>query len=381
MAAVALLFDEVLGKRDAFHRSILQGRLAGLEKESIRMLNTRAWRRVRSRLAQLSRNRPRRPGRLAIGAALALALAGVAHAQPASPEGSARPVRLIVPFPSGPADLMARLYAERLTEILGRPFVVENRSGATGMIGTDLVAKAPPDGNTVLFTVDLPIVMAPAMLRAPYDPRTGLLPVAVVGETMQLIVVHPGIGVRSVDDLVRVARARPGEITFASAGNASPGHLCGEMLARGLDVRMTHVPYRGAGPAVQAVLAGEVSLFCGPITGALPHLPGGRLVGLAVTGDRASPLAPGMPVLADRLPGFQVSNWYGFFLPVGTPQAVLASLTQAVRRVAGDRTMRERLDPLGIEPLLLEGSAVTRRIEADLARWTRVIGQTGVRPD
>jgi tripartite-type tricarboxylate transporter receptor subunit TctC len=386
MATIALLLDEVLGEGDAFHRSILRGRLTRIGQGAQGMSNMNRWSVALHRVPGLSRNRGvwlrRLVARLvAMGIALALVQTAAGQGASSGTEATGRPIRLVVPFPSGPADLLARLYAERLSGLLARPVVVDNRVGATGTIGTDLVAKAAADGNTVLFTVDLPIVMAPALFRTPYDPRVALLPVAAVGESAQLIMVHPGTGLRSIDDLVRVARARPGELTYASAGNASPGHLCGEMLASRLDIRMTHVPYRGAGPAAQAVLAGEVSLFCGPLTAALPHLPGGRMVGLAVTGERASPLVPGMPVMADRLPGFVVSNWYGFFLPAGTPAAVANPLAQAVRRVASDRGLRERLDTLAIEELYLDGPALARRVEADLAKWTRVIGQTGVRAD
>ena len=310
------------------------------------------------------------------------ALVGCAvPAQAQNGEAAARPLRLVVPFPNGPADLLGRLYAQRMSDMLGRPVVVENRSGATGTIGADLVAKAPPDGNTLLFTVDLPLVMAPALFRTPYDPRTAFTPVAAVGETMQLIVVHPSVGARSIDELVAVARARPGQLTFASAGNASPGHLCGEMLNTRLSIQMAHVPYRGAGPASQALVAGEVSLFCGPITQTLPFMTAGRLVGLAVTGDRASPLVPGMPVLAERLPGFVVSNWYGFLAPPGTSAAITAPVAQALRRIVTEREMRERLTALGVDALFLEGAALGQRIEADLARWARVISQAGVKAE
>ncbi len=290
-------------------------------------------------------------------------------------------MRLVVPFPSGPADLLGRLYAPRMSELLGRPVIVENRSGATGTIGADMVAKAPPDGNTILFTVDLPLVMAPALFRTPYDPRTAFAPIAAVGETMQLIVVHPSVGARSIDELVALARARPGQLTFASAGNASPGHVCGEMLNARLAIQMTHVPYRGAGPASQALVAGEVSLFCGPITQTLPFMTAGRLVGLAVTGDRASPLVPGMPVLAERFPGFVVSNWYGFMSPAGTPAATLAPIVQALRRIVAEREIRDRLTGLGVDALFLEGAALGQRVDVDLSRWSRVISQTGVKAE
>jgi tripartite-type tricarboxylate transporter receptor subunit TctC len=222
-----------------------------------------------------------------------------------------KPVRFIVPFPAGgPADVLVRLYAQKLGERWGKPAIVENRVGATGTIGTDAVVKSPPDGYTLAFTVDLPIVMAPALIKPPYDPARDLVPVAGVADGMNMLVAHPSAGVRSLAELVAAAKAKPGALTFASAGNASPGHICGELLKLGAGIDLTHVPYKGAAPAMNAALAGEVSVFCGPIPVGLPHVRAGKLYALGVTGAKPSPLVPGLAPLSATYPGVVLSNWY-----------------------------------------------------------------------
>src|SRR5215510_5522067 len=205
---------------------------------------------------------------LAASAAALPAVSRVARAQ-AYPT---RPVRIIVPFPAaGPSDILARLYGQKLTQRWHQPVVVENRVGATGTIGTEGVVRAPPDGYTLLFTADLPITMAPALLKLRYDPQRDLVPGAVLAKNDALLVVHPSAGIRSLADLVAAAKVKPGALTFASGGNASPSHLCGEMLKRQADIEMTHVPYSGAAPAMNAVLAGAVCPRC--------HASGGNAVG------------------------------------------------------------------------------------------------------
>jgi tripartite-type tricarboxylate transporter receptor subunit TctC len=316
---------------------------------------------------------------LAAIATAVFALAAPAAAQDAYP---AKPVRFIVPFPAtGPLDIMARLYAQKLGERWGKNAIAENRPGATGTIGADAVAKAAPDGYTLLFTVDLPIVMAPALMKPPYDPKTDLVPVAGVGETMNMLVVHPSAGVSTLAELVAAAKAKPGALTFSSAGNASPGHLCVEMLKSAAGVDLTHVPYKGAAPAMQAALAGEVSMFCGPITQGLPHVKSGKLRALGVTGAKASPLLPELKPLAATYPGLVVSNWYAVFAPPKTPPAVLAFLRAELKRTYDDPDVRKRLESAGMDPLWLEPAQVTAAIDRDLAKWSSVVRKAGVKAE
>ncbi len=316
---------------------------------------------------------------LAAIATAVFALAAPAAAQDAYP---AKPVRFIVPFPAtGPLDVMARLYAQNLGERWGKSVIAENRPGATGTIGADAIAKAAPDGYTLLFTVDLPIVMAPALIKPPYDPKADLVPIAAVGETMNMLVVHPSAGVSTLAELVAAAKAKPGALTFSSAGNASPGHLCVEMLKSAAGVDLTHVPYKGAAPAMQAALAGEVSMFCGPITQGLPHVKSGKLRALGVTGAKASPLLPELKPLAATYPGLVVSNWYAVFAPPKTPSAVLAFLRAELKRTYDDPDVRKRLESVGMDPLWLEPAQVTAAIDRDLAKWSGVVKAANIKAE
>jgi tripartite-type tricarboxylate transporter receptor subunit TctC len=316
---------------------------------------------------------------LAAIATVIIALAAPATAQDAYPS---KPVRFIVPFPpTGPLDVMARLYAQKLGERWGKSVIAENRPGATGTIGADAVAKAAPDGYTLLFTVDLPIVMAPALMKPPYDSKTDLLPIAAVGDTMNMLVVHPSAGVSTLPELVAAAKAKPGALTFSSAGNASPGHLCVEMLKSAAGVDLTHVPYKGAAPAMQAALAGEVSMFCGPITQGLPHVKSGKLRALGVTGAKASPLLPELKPLAATYPGLVVSNWYAVFAPPKTPPAVVTFLRAELKRTYDDPEVRKRLDAVGMDPLWMEPAQVTAAIDRDLAKWSGVVKAANIKAE
>jgi tripartite-type tricarboxylate transporter receptor subunit TctC len=177
-----------------------------------------------------------------------------------------RTIHFVNPFPAGgPSDLVIRLYAQKLSQDWSQPAVVENRAGATGTIGTDAVVKAPPDGYTLLFTVDLPITMARALVKLHYDPQRDLIPIAAVATTENVLIANAATGISSLAELIAAAKTRPGALTFASAGNASPAHLCGEMIKRQAGIDMVHVPYTGASPAMNAVLGGEVTVLCGPI--------------------------------------------------------------------------------------------------------------------
>lgn len=310
---------------------------------------------------------------------LLAALAWPAAAQEPYP---AKPVRFVVPFPAGgPLDVLARLYAQKLAERWGKPVIAENRAGATGTIGVDAVVKSPPDGYTLAFTVDLPIVMAPALLKLPYDPRRDLVPVAGVSESMNMLVVHPSIGIQSLTDLVATAKARPGALTFASAGNASPGHVCGELLKMGAGIDLTHVPYKGAAPSMNAALAGEVSMFCGPVPVGLPHVKAGKLRALGVTGTKPSPLAPELAPLSATYPGVVLSNWYAVFAPPRTPAAVVRFLQDELEKVYADASVRERLSSIGLDPVWMPAPQLAQAIDADGERWARVIKGANIRPE
>ena len=310
--------------------------------------------------------------------AAALLLGTEAQAQSAYP---ARPVRFIVPFPPGPAEALVRLYAQKLQEQTGQPFPIETRPGATGTVGTQTVTRATPDGYTLLATVDLPIVKAPGLVKMAYDPAADLIPIAIVAEDFNVLAVHPSVGARSLPGLVSAAKARPGALNFSSAGNGSPGHLCGEMIKQAGGIDMTHVPYIGAGPSVTALLSGEVQVFCGPPSVLLQHITAGSIIATAVTGEKPTFLLPGILPLAETWPGLTITNWYGFFAPAGTPDAIVDTLRRELRKAYDDPGVQQRLGTMGIEPRWLDTAASTARIRADLVKWGKAIKDANIKAD
>lgn len=314
---------------------------------------------------------------LSVGLVFGIALANPAAAQ----TYPTKPVKFVVPFPPGPADMFVRLYAQKLTEQLGQPFVVETRPGATGTIGAALVAKAPADGYTLLGTVDLPIVKAPNLVKISYDPVKDLIPLALVGEDFNMLAAHPSTGLRVPTDLVAAAKAKPGALNFSSAGNGSPGHMCGEMVKGAAGIDMTHVPYQGAGPSLTALLSGEVQLFCGPPAVLAPHIQAGKVTPLGITAERPSNLLPGLAPLSATWPGLSLTNWYGFLAPAGTPAPIVATLRQALRKAFDDPDIRQRLTAALIEPRWTEGDAAAARVAGDLEKWGKVIKAANIKAD
>ena len=315
---------------------------------------------------------------LAAGAAALPTLSGIAGAQ----NFPTRTVRLIVPVPAGgPIDVLARLYGQKLAQRWNQPVVVENRAGATGTIGTEVVVRAPPDGYTLLFTVDLPITMAPALLKPRYDFERDLIPIASVATVENMLVVNASTGIRSVADLVAAAKAKPGALTFSSAGIASPAHLCGEMLKRQAGIEMTHVPFQGAPPALNAVLSGAVTMFCGPIPLEMPHVKSGKLNALGVTGTAPSRLAPELSTVASSYPGFVISNWFAVFAPVGTPSEVTKFLQDELNAVYRDAQLQEKLTVLGMDPVWRSPAELAQAIKNDSIKWMEFIKATRIKAD
>src|SRR6516165_7450773 len=260
---------------------------------------------------------------LAAGAAALPTISRVARAQ-AYP---ARPVRFLVPFPAGgPSDVLARLYGQKLSQRWNQPVVVENRVGATGTIGAEAVVRAPPDGYTLLFTADLAITMAPALLKLRYDPQRDLAPVAALTKNDNLVVVH------------------------ASTGKASPAHICGEMLKQQANIDMTHVPYSGAAPAMNAVLAGDVTMFCAPIPLGMAHVKAGKVYALGVTGTAPSPLLPDLAPVSAIYPELVISPWIALFAPVATPSAVTQLVRDELKKAYADPDLQQKLAILALEP-------------------------------
>src|SRR5262245_7871670 len=266
----------------------------------------------------------------------AMALALPAAAQEIYP---AKALKLVAPFPAaGPLDLLARVVAQKLSEQWGSPVVVENVAGATGSIGANAVARAAPDGYTLLVTVDIPLTMYPAIARTlPYDPDKSFKPIGSIARTDNGLFVNAALEASTVADLVALARKQPGKLTFSSAGIGSPGHFGGELFKALANVDMTHVPYKGAAPAMSAAVSGEVSLMFGPIAQGLPHVKSGKLRALGVTGPAVSPLLPEVkPLVAQGFPGLLLFNAYPVMAPAGTPDAIAAKVRAGLKQARSE---------------------------------------------
>jgi len=292
-----------------------------------------------------------------------------------------RPIHFVVPFPAGPNDALARLSGQKLSEDLKQPVVVDTRPGATGTIGAEVVVRALPDGYTLLFTVDLPITMAPALLKLNYDVQRDLIPIAAVVKSDNVLVVHPATKIHSMAELVAEAKAKPGTLTFASAGHASPAHMCGEMIKRQAGIDMVHVPYTSATAAMNAVLAGNVNMFCGPIGVALPQIKAGNVYALGVTGVEASPLLPGLAPLIASYPGLAISAWYGLFAPAGTPASVTSMLHDEFKKIFADPELQPTLFALGLNLEWVSGSDLVQKIAIDMAKWRDFIAAANIRAE
>jgi tripartite-type tricarboxylate transporter receptor subunit TctC len=301
-----------------------------------------------------------------------------AAAQDAYPS---RPVKLVVPFPAGgPLDLLARVVAQKLGEDWRNPVVVENVTGATGSIGAHQVARAAPDGYTLLVTVDIPLTMYPAVAKKlPYDPAADFKPIASLARTDNGLFVNPALGVSTVQELVELAKKQPGKLTFSSAGIGAPAHFAGELFKVIAGIDMTHVPYKGAAPAMAAALSGEVNLMFGPIAQGLPQVKAGRLKALGVTGPNPTPLLPGVkPLVEQGFPGLLVFNFYPVMAPAQTPDAVTQKVRAGLKAVMSDPGVRTRLQAAAIEPVWDEPQQVSAALKADLMRWSALAKRAGI---
>jgi tripartite-type tricarboxylate transporter receptor subunit TctC len=318
--------------------------------------------------------------------ALLLALAALPLARPALAQGAwpARPVRVVVPFaPGGATDILGRLTATELGNALGQPFVVENRAGAGGNIGSDLVAKSPPDGYTLLFGAAGNIGINPTLFsNMPYDPARDLVPVSLIAQVTNVLVVHPSVNARSVQELLALARATPGGLVYASSGNGSTIHLSAELFAAMTGLAMTHVPYRGSGPAMADLLGGRVALMFDNLPSALPHVREGRLRALAVTAARRSPVLPDLPTIAEAgVPGYEATSWFGLFAPAGTPREIVDRMAREMARFARRPEVAERIHALGAEPITNTPEEFAVMVRAEIEKWGAVVRASGARAD
>ncbi len=294
-----------------------------------------------------------------------------------------KPIRIVVPYPpGGGTDIVVRAFGPRLSERLGQPVVVDNRGGATGTIGSEMVAHAAPDGYTLLAHTNAGITILPHLNKSlPYDPLKDFAPVTLATSSPYLLVVHPKISVASVAQLIALVKAHPGELNYASSGNGASTHLAGLLFCRMADVNMVHVPYKGSAPAITALLAGEVQMRFSSIPPVLPHVRSGRLRAIAVTGAKHFSLLPELPTVAETLPGYEVDSWYGVFAPAGTPAAIVDRLNAEIASALRSPDVKRLLEADGSEAVGSSAAAFGAIIRAEYARWAPVVRESGARTD
>ncbi len=295
----------------------------------------------------------------------------------------ARPIKLIVPAsPGGGNDAIARLVAQSLAAALGQPVVVENRGGAGGNVGTEAVAKSAPDGYTLLLAFSGPLAMTPGLAKVPYDPINSFAHIGLIAKGYQILVVHPSLPARTVEELVALAKARPGTINYASAGSGSPLHLAAELFRSAAGIDIVHIPYKGSSPAATAVLAGDAQMIFGGLVSSLPHVKTGRLRALAVTSPQREPQAPDIPTLAEvGYPSVDPVSWYGISAPAGTSAPIVDRLSAELRRLVATKDYRELLTGQGQQAVSSTPAEFRAFIAADLEKWTKVIRASGIKAD
>ncbi len=336
-----------------------------------------------SNLAFFLRLLYRRPS-AAIGGSIALLLvlgnSSSAVAQPAYP---AKPFRLIVPFPPGGGnDIVGRIVAQRLGESFGQQVIVDNRGGAGGTLGTDLAARAAPDGYTMLINNISLAVNATLHPRLPYDTLKDLAPITLVGRQPNLLVVHPSMPSKSVREFLALARAKPRQINYGSGGVGTAGHLATELLMMMTGIELVHVPYKGLGPALTDLMGGHVQAAVSTLASALPQIRAGKLRALAVTTARRSSFFPAVPTLDEAgISGYEFSTWYGLLVPAATPRAVIERLNRETGKVLGSAALREQFVSQGLEPAASSPEEFGAYLRSEVAKWAKVVKQSGARPE
>jgi len=323
----------------------------------------------------------RRRAALSLAATLAILAPHAAAAADAYP---AKPVRFVVAFPpGGGTDIIARSIAQKLTERIAQQVVVDNRPGAGGNIGTDIVAKSAPDGYTMLMGSAGPLAINASLFgKMPFDPIKDLAPVTLAASTPNVLVVHPSLRAATVKELIALAKARPGEINFASSGHGTPAHLAGELFNSMAGVKMVHVPYKGAAPALADLLGGQVQLMFSTMPPALPHVKDGKLRALAVTSAKRSPAAPDLPTLDEiALPGFEANTWHGVVVPAGTPATIVARLNREIVAILHLPEVVERLSGQGAEPVGSTPEEFAAYIRSETLKWAKVVRDSGAKAE
>ncbi len=321
-------------------------------------------------------------GRRAILGIAAVAMAGgwPLSSQAAFPD---RPITLVVPFPAGGStDLIARLVASRMTATLGQQIVVDNRGGAGGNLGSAAVAKAEPDGYTILMGTVATHALNPALYKKmPYDPVKDFAPVSLLVLVPNVLVVNPEFPAKTVPELIELLKAKPGEYAYASSGNGTPLHLSGELFKTMAGVDMVHVPYKGAGPALVDVIAGHVPIMFDNLPPSLEQIRAGKLRGIAVTTKERAPSAPDMPTIAETLPGYETYSWNAIFAPAGTPQEAIDKLNAAGLAALADPEVKAKLQDLSATIVGSTPDELAQHVQAELTKWAPIVKASGAQID
>src|SRR5689334_5787328 len=292
-----------------------------------------------------------------------------------------RPVRVIVPYAAGgSSDIIARLYGQRLSETMGQNFVIDNRPGAGGVVGADILAKSPPDGYSLILQ-DMPHTINPAVYgKVPYDPIKDFTPLTLVARAPQWLFLNPSVPAKTTRDLIALAKAQPGKLKIGSAGNGSGTHLMAELFTRGAGVDITHVPYKGAGPAVTATVGGEMNMVFTSMPAAVTFVQSGRLRPVGVTTAQRHPSHPEVPTFEESgVPNMVLHHWFGVLAPAGLPRPIRDRLVKEFTAAAGHPAIRERYRVLVIEPATTTPEEFLKLIETDLARWGKVVREAGIK--
>ncbi len=307
-------------------------------------------------------------------------LAGSAGAQ----EYPSKAVRMVVPFAAGgPNDVLGRVVAQKMSELLGQQIVIDNRAGGGGSTGTALVAVAPPDGYTLLFSGTSSLAVNPSLYKSlPYDPIKDFAPVGLAGTAPSLLVTHPSLPVKNLKELIALAKTHPGKLNFGSGGVGGTPHLAGELLKSLADIRIVHVPYRGAAPALTALTAGEVELYIGGVASVLPVVKRERARPLAVTSAKRTSLLPDIPTFIEAgIAGYELENWYAIVAPAATPKAIVARLNGALEKAMGSADVRKRFGDLGTNAVASTPERLGEYHRQELVKWAKVIKAAGIKPE
>jgi len=321
--------------------------------------------------------------RAAVGSvSLLLALAALAAPAAAADDYPSRAIRLIIPFPPGGSnDVVGRIVANQLGQKLGKQVFVDNRAGAGGIVGSDLAAKATPDGYTLLV-VSIAHAVDPWLYKEPFDPLKDFVPVSIIATGTNVLTVNPAVPAHSVKELLALAKEKPGVLNYASAGIGSFQHLSGELFKLTAEVDIQHVPYKGGGPAMLAVIAGEAQVMFSSIVQTVPSIQSGALRALATGGAEKSPILPDLPTIAEAgVPGYVATNWWGIVAPAGTPQPIVDKLHDAIAELLNSAETKKYLDNEGAAPVRMSSAEFGKFVEAEIAKWGPVVKKAGMKAE